>query len=421
MIPTSLDIPTGYKQTEVGVVPEDWAVTTLQTVLDPLRSVRYGIVQPGEFVPRGPLMLRSQDYSKGWTTPDEMHRVSFALEKQYRNARIRAGDLIMTIVGAGIGQVVFAPRWLDGALLSRSTGRVAVDPSKAASRFIAACLESPSGKRQVMDCQKEGAQPVVSCPDLARFLIPLPSLAEQEAIAEALGDADALIESLEQLVAKKRHLKQAAMQQLLTGKKRLPGFEGEWESKTVGELVDMVRNGAVYRPDASGRSRITRIETISAGVIDFSRTGTFEFSPELAHYRMITGDILFSHINSVEHIGKTAIYNGGRELFHGMNLLLVRVNSSADARFLHQLLNLGATRQRLRALAKQAVSQASINTAELKAFELWIPDPAEQVAIAGILADMDAEIEAIEAKLAKARQIKQGMMQELLTGRTRLV
>ena len=124
-------IPSGYKQTEVGIIPEDWEVRELTDLLDQSRSIRYGIVQPGEFEPRGCLMLRSQDYSKGWVSPDEMHKVNSRLENQYRNARIRSADLILTIVGAGIGQVEVAPPWLDGAILSRSTARIAVDEAKA--------------------------------------------------------------------------------------------------------------------------------------------------------------------------------------------------------------------------------------------------------------------------------------------------
>ena len=232
-----MEVKPGYKQTEVGVIPEEWDVSRLSSLLEQPRSVRYGIVQPGKVVQSGCLMLRSQDYSKGWTQPDEMHRVSRELKNQYRNARIRRGDLIMTVVGAGIGQVVIAPEWLDGAILSRSTARIAVDESRASREFVQASLESPVGKRQILDCQKEGAQPVVSCQDLAKFFLPCPPPPEQRAIAEALSDVDGLLGGLDRLIAKKRDLKQAAMQQLLTGQTRLPGFHGEWEGAQVQDVI----------------------------------------------------------------------------------------------------------------------------------------------------------------------------------------
>ena len=101
----------------------------------------------------------------------------------------------------------------------------------------------PNGKRQILDCQKEGAQPVVSCPDLAKFYVITPPLHEQRAIAEALSDVDALLDGLDRLIAKKRDIKKAAMQELLTGKTRLPGFEGEWEVKRVVEFANCTAGG----------------------------------------------------------------------------------------------------------------------------------------------------------------------------------
>jgi type I restriction enzyme S subunit len=121
----------GYKQTEVGVIPDEWRVHRLGDLLQGSRSIRYGIVQPGKFDANGCFMLRSQDYSKGWAGPDRMHKVFAQLESQYRNARIHRDDLVMTVVGAGIGQVVTVPDWLDGAILSRSTARIAIDNDKA--------------------------------------------------------------------------------------------------------------------------------------------------------------------------------------------------------------------------------------------------------------------------------------------------
>ena len=236
-----------------------------------------------------------------------------------------------------------------------------------------------------------------------------------------MSDADALIESLEQLLAKKRPLKQGAMQELLTGKKRLQGFRGEWRVRRLGQLLSRLTNGAVYKATNSFGLPITRIETIADGTIDYSRTGTAEATAELENYKLISGDILFSHINSLDHIGKVAQFLGERDLYHGMNLLLLRANEEADSRFLHFWLTSAPARRKARNLAKQAVSQASINTTELKALEFLLPTLPEQAAIVAILSDMDAEIAALEAKLAKARQLKQGMMQELLTGRIRLV
>ena len=431
-------IPSGYKQTEVGIIPEDWEVRELTDLLDQSRSIRYGIVQPGEFEPRGCLMLRSQDYSKGWVSPDEMHKVNSRLENQYRNARIRSADLILTIVGAGIGQVEVAPPWLDGAILSRSTARIAVDEAKAARRFVAACLESPVGKRQILNCQKEGAQPVVSCRDLTQFLIPTPPLSQQEAIAEALSDADALIESLEQLLVKKRLLKQGAMQELLTGKKRLPGFEikpgykqtevgvvpEDWEVASVGQHLLRTPSYGINAPAISFDSRFPRYLRITDITEDSRFSEATKASVEhhaAGSYLLETGDIVFARTGA--SVGKSYLYNprDGRLVFAGF---LIRLSPDPE-RLVPAFLSFYAQSRPYWNWVKvnsMRSGQPGINGREYASLPIPLPPTkAEQAAIAAILSDMDAEIAALETKLIKARQIKQGMMQELLTGRILLV
>jgi type I restriction enzyme S subunit len=150
------------------------------------------------------------------------------------------------------------------------------------------------------------------------------------------------------------------MQQLLTGRTRLPGFSGEWEVKRLGDVLDRMANGAVYKPTTSFGLPITRIETIASGVIDFSRVGYTAMGPELEKYRIEKGDILFSHINSLDHIGKVAFFEDERQLYHGMNLLLLRTNEKNNGRFLYFWLTSEPGRRQTRILAKQAVNQASI-------------------------------------------------------------
>ena len=229
-----------------------------------------------------------------------------------------------------------------------------------------------------------------------------------------------MISGLDQLIAKKRDIKQAAMQQLLTGQLRLPGFSGDWEKKQLGDVLSRMANGASYKQNEKFGVPVTRIETIATGVIDLERVGLAAYSSELDKYKIEIGDILFSHINSVDHIGKVAYFGGGKTLYHGMNLLLLRAGASINNNFLFLLLSSEFMRRNARVLAKQAVSQASINTAELKGVELLIPSLPEQAAIATTLSDMDNELIKLETRRDKARQLKQGMMQELLTGRIRL-
>jgi type I restriction enzyme S subunit len=412
-----------YSQTEVGMIPHEWDVRQVSGVLEKSRSIRYGIVQPGKFDPRGCLMLRSQDYSKGWARPDEMHRVNGQLENQYRNARIRQDDLIMTIVGAGIGQIVIAPDWLDGAILSRSTARIAVDENQASRAFVKASLESPVGTRQILDCQKEGAQPVVSCRDLAKFFIPYPPLPEQRAIARVLRDVDALIAALEQLIAKKRDLKQATMQTLFAGRKRLPGFSGEWKSKRLGECLLSRPDYGINAPAVPFSDRLPAYIRIT----DISEHGRFSPDPRVSvkapnadQFYLNEGDLVFARTGA--SVGKSYLYDAsdGQLVFAGF---LIRVKLNPEMLIPGFLAAYVATRSYwnwVRMMSMRS-GQAGINGNEYAQLPIPLPSVPEQTAIAGVLSDMDEELAALEQRLAKTRAVKQGMMQELLTGRTRLI
>ncbi len=367
-------------------------------------------------------MVRGQDYSKGWVAPSELFRVSPQVEEPFKNARVKAGDVVITIVGASTGHIEMIPDWLDGANLTQTTARLAINPSKAFSGFCKCYLQSSAGQRQVANYLKGAAQPGLNCGDIERFRIPLPPTNdEQRSIATALSDVDALLGALDRLIAKKRGLKQASMQQLLTGQTRLPGFRGEWKMKRLEDVLIRLANGALYQPSNSTGLPVTRIETIADGTIDMSRVGYGVRTSELEEYRMLCGDILFSHINSVDHIGKVAIYSGEPPLYHGMNLLLLRVGSLLNSQFLFYWLGSYKGRNKAVSLARQAVSQASINTSDLKRVEIPLPTLPEQTAIAEVLTDMDAELVTLEQRRNKTRAVKQAMMQELLTGKTRLI
>jgi type I restriction enzyme S subunit len=329
-------------------------------------------------------------------------------------------DLIMTVVGAGIGQVVVAPDWLDGAIASRSTARIAIAEEKATPSFVRAFLESPSGKRQILDCQKEGAQPVVSCIDLGRFLIACPPLTEQRAIAEALNDADALLAGLDRLIAKKRDLKQAAMQQLLTGQTRLPGFDGEWEVKRLGDIAEIISGGTPRTGEATywngGIKWCTPTDiTRQAGkyLADTERTISSAGLNNSGAVLLPVGALLLC---SRATIGEVKIAAEPMCTNQGFKSLVCRPGTNNE--FLYYKLLTMKQKMVERAFGSTFLE---ISTRNVSALEMIAPPINEQVAIAAVLSDMDAELAALEARRDKTRALKQGMMQELLTGRTRLV
>ncbi len=155
----------------------------------------------------------------------------------------------------------------------------------------------------------------------------------------------------------------------------------DWEENRLGEVLTRLANGALYSPSREIGLPVTRIETIADGTIDYSRVGYGTRTPELEEYRMRPGDILFSHINSLGHIGKVALYGGEPPLYHGMNLLLLRAGSSLDCNFLFYWLCSNQGRKKAISLARQAVSQASINTTDLKRVVIPVPPLPEQHAL----------------------------------------
>ena len=203
--------------------------------------------------------------------------------------------------------------------------------------------------------------------------------------------------------------------------KEQQGLPEGWKWVRLGEVVERIRNGFVYHFSLMSKEGIpiTRIETISKGYIDESKVGYLDFSYyELVKaFKLQYGDILFSHINSFEHVGKTAIYNGKPPfLIHGMNLLLLRAKDNVcHPFFLIFLLKSEEIRKKIRSLSRQAVNQVSINISDLSKLSIPLPPLPEQRKIAQIFETVDNAIEKTEKIIEKYKRIKQGLMQDLLT------
>jgi type I restriction enzyme S subunit len=258
-----------------------------------------------------------------------------------------------------------------------------------------------------------------------------PPATEQRAIAEALSDVDGLLGALDALIAKKRAIKQAAMQQLLTGKTRLPGFSGEWETRRLGRHVTFLRHGTHSRADltADGSVRYLHYGDIHTSTEVFLNPQETSMPRLPAHRaagldRLEDGDlVLVDASEDLEGIGSSIELTGtgGVEVVSGLHTIAARFDKSvlADG-FKAYLQFCPALQQHLKRLAAGTKVYAT-NREHLASVEVSLPYTDEQTAIATVLSDMDAEIAALEARRHKTRAIKQGMMQQLLTGRVRLV
>jgi type I restriction enzyme, S subunit len=259
---------------------------------------------------------------------------------------------------------------------------------------------------------------------LKRLPIWLPDSHEQKMIVDAIEDVDAAVEALERLIAKKQAIKLGMMQQLLTGKTRLPGFNGHWSRETVGAIAD-VKTGpfgsALHERDyvSQGTPIITVEHLGERGVVarDVPMVSHAD-RRRLSAYALHNGDVVFSRVGSID---RNALISEQEEgwLFSG-RLLRVRFNrSKADPAFLSSQFYSSTFKDAVRAVAV-GQTMPSLNTAILKGILVTVPPLDEQRAIGQVSNDLDRELDALDCRLEKAKAIKQGMMQQLLTGRTRL-
>lgn len=291
--------------------------------------------------------------------------------------------------------------------------KVSLDCEAIDATYFYSWFSGPGGQSSISQNTIQTGVPHINLGILRKIYVPSPPIVEQKAIATALSDMDALISGLDQLIAKKRDIKQATMQQLLTGQTRLPGFSGEWEVKRLGELsqISMGRTpsrmyGAYW---GAGYKWLSIADMKGKFISDSSEEIT-----ELAAKQMTIipkGTLLMSFKLS---IGRLAF--SGCDLFTNEAICSFN-NLKASAEYLYYALQ----RVDFSLYGKQAVKGFTLNKASLQQVEVAIPPVEEQAAIATVLSDIDAELTALEARRDKAKQLKQGMMQELLTGRIRLV
>lgn len=316
----------------------------------------------------------------------------------------------------------------------KTRGKVAILGIEAATnQACASIVVSSSISRQfvfhylcsqyeaIRKLSNSGSQDNLSGKLVRSINIPLPSRrVEQDAIAEALSDADALIESLEQLLAKKRQIKQGAMQELLTGQRTLG-----WPTAKLGELF-WFQNGVNADRTAYGRGVLFAnvLEVISHNSLTSERIpGRVDLPARVIEsFAVALGDVLFNRTSETqEEVGLASVFMGGEPTVFGGFVIRGRPhNDRLLPAFAAYALRAPSVRTQIVARGQGAV-RANIGQAELAAVTIALPTRDEQTAIAQVLSDMDAELSALEARLTKARQLKQGMAQALLTGRIRLV
>lgn len=347
-----------------------------------------------------PAYLRITDIDEdGRFSPNPRVSVDSALSSNYYLAE---GDLVVARTGASVGKS-YLYRAEDGELVFAGfLINVRPDPRRLDPRYLSLVFQSKEYWDWVGSESTRSGQPGINAQQLFSFPLDPPAIDLQEEIAVKLADVDHLIASLERLIAKKRTVKQGMMQELLTGHTRLPGFSGEWVKDTLG-AVSRIKTGSRNNQDKDSSGSypfFVRSETVE-------RIGTYTYDMEAI---LVPGE---GGIGSIFH------YINGKFEVHQRVYKISDFSPVVAGKFIYYYM-----RQFFGPHAMENSVKATVDSLRLPtftSFELTLPPSrAEQAAIVEVLEHSDAEIDALERRLESTRAIKQGMMQELLTGRTRL-
>lgn len=396
-------VPVGYKHSASGLIPEEWEALELEQAL----TLQRGYDLPYRLRKIGNVPIISSSGASG------LHDVE----------KVGPPGVVTGRYGT-IGEVFYVKQ----AYWPLNTTLYVKDFKGNDSRFIYYLL----GTVDFVSHSGKSGVPGVNRNDVHKEQIALPPIHEQRAIATALSDVDALLEELDRLITKKRDIKQAAMQQLLTGETRLPGFDGEWESFRLGDHVTFLKTGTNSRAELQSDGNDASVRYLHYGDIHASKASFMDSSalPFLPSEKAATlgrlqnGDLIMSDASEdIEGIGKSVeITNvGTADVVAGLHTIAARFSPDvlADG-FKAYLQYCPAFITPLRRLAAGTKVYATTRK-HIESIEMQLPGLEEQVAIAHVFKDIDTELQALEQRRSKTAELKQGMMQELLTGRTRLV
>ena len=413
----------GYKQTEVAMIPEDWEVMTLGDVCCKNGIVRGpfgGALKKEIFVSDG-----YKVYEQGNAIYRSVTRGKYYIDSNKYNEMLRfavnSGDFIVSCSGT-IGMIYQIPNNAPKGIINQALLKLTVDKTIVDSNYFYLYFSWEDFNKRITDDSQGGAiKNRVSMELFKKTWLLRPTLPEQERIAEALSDVDSMISSLEKLIAKKKAIKQGAMQELLTGKKRLQGFGEHWVKVKLNDIFEFHKGNGLSKekitPDGKSSCILygelfTRYSEVINNIVN--KTNCNEGLKSCKYDVLMPGS---TTTNGLDLATASVVLED--DVLLGGDIVVLRPKKIMDTRIFGYLFRL-MVKEILQ--HTQGITIVHLNTKTLREMEVLIPKTVEeQTAIISIFSDMDNEIEALEQKLAKTRQVKQGMMQQLLTGKIRLV
>ena len=411
----------GYKRTEAGLTPQDWDVVPIGELF----SFKNGLNKAKTYFGYGTPIVNYMDVFNrpGLRIENIVGRVNVS-SKELAAYEVRKGDVFFTRTSETVDEIGVASVMLDQPERTVFSGfvlRARPCDDSLDNTFKCYCFASRYFRQQVTSRASYTTRALTNGRTLSAALLARPPLAEQRTIAAALNDVDALLDGLDRLIAKKRDLKQAAMQQLLIGQKRLPGFDGKWEMMRLGNIVSFLKGSGLSKADLAldGKRRCVHygeLFTTYGECINEVLHGTYR---EESFVYSLCNDVLMPTSDVTPNGLATASCIRISNVILGGDILIIRPPD--------EILNGEFLAHSIRANRDQVLQFVSGTTVfhlygrDMADFCLPAPSAKEQTAIVEVLSDMEAEIAALEARRDKTRDLKQAMMQDLLTGKTRLV
>jgi type I restriction enzyme S subunit len=427
-----MELRAGYRHTSVGVIPGDWSVVKTKELVEIMKS---GLSRRLHNEDIGIPVITSSNIQNTRLATKEL-KYWYLEDPQGANTSeyfIRDGDILLCFINslAQIGKPCIFRDFGRPAIYTTNIFRIVTSKKYVSELFYyLLCADRLQNEIQLI------VKPAVNQASFTKFdflniQVAVPSdLKEQLSITRTLVDVDALLDSLDLIISKKRDLKQAAMQQLLTGRRRLPGFGGEWYFKSLG-LSGKCLRGVSYQGDSdlsmcdtSLTKRLLRSNNVQGAMINNHDVQFVNAAKVAAHQILKKNDILICMANgSKALVGKAGLFNldDGNEYTFGAFMGCFRTNHiEANPKFIFYLFQTG----RYRDFINNLLAGSSINNlrpSSIESLEFIMPPIPEQDAIAETLSDMDLELANLEVRREKIALLKKGMMQELLTGKTRLI
>ena len=411
--------------TDAATIPTTWDVQTIAAIAKVKTGPFGSALHERDYVKSGTPIVTVEHLGERGILQRNLPLVSDSDRLRLKSYTLRTGDIVLSRVGS-VDRNALVGEAEDGWLFSGRLLRVRISSKSVLPAYLSYHFHSEDFKRRIRSVAVGQTMASLNTRILQGLRVALPPFPEQYAIADALSDVDSLLSTLEALIAKKRATKRAAMQQLLTGATRLPTFGDKWKVSHLGQFGFFSRGRGITREDASDSGLpCVRYGELYTHYSDYTFSLRSFVGPTVARSALAieTDDLLFAGSGeTTEDIGRCVAYVGEERAYAGGDIIVFkpRCRDSVNSIYLGHLMN---HQVMVAQKARMAQGNAVVHIGARELSQLWVELPPidEQNAIAKSLVDMDAEINVLEQRLDKTRAIKQGMMQQLLTGRIRLV